>query len=110
MDVKKILASLDEKHPGEPLFKQAVEEVLETIKDYVEEHPQYEAANIIERIIEPDRIFTFKVEWVDDKGKIQVNTGYRVQFNNAIGPYKGGVRFHPSVKLDTLKFLGFEQT
>lgn len=110
MDVKKILADLEANHPGEPLFKQAVEEVLETIKDYVEAHPKYEAANIIGRIIEPDRIFIFKVEWVDDKGNVQVNTGYRVQFNNAIGPYKGGIRFHPTVKLDTLKFLGFEQT
>ena len=110
MDVKKILADLKEKHPDEPLFLQAVEEVLNTIKDYYEAHPQYEKHKIIERMVEPDRIFTFRVEWVDDKGEIQINTGYRVQFNNAIGPYKGGLRFHPSVKLDTLKFLGFEQT
>ena len=81
-----------------------------SIKDYVEAHPKYEQHKIIERMVEPDRIFTFRVEWVDDKGEIQVNTGYRVQFNNAIGPYKGGLRFHPSVRLDTLKFLGFEQT
>ena len=110
MDVKKILADLKEKHPDEPLFLQAVEEVLYSIKDYVEAHPKYEQHKIIERMVEPDRIFTFRVEWVDDKGEIQVNTGYRVQFNNAIGPYKGGLRFHPSVRLDTLKFLGFEQT
>lgn len=110
MDVKKILADLKEKHPDEPLFLQAVEEVLGTIKEYYEAHPKYEQHKIIERMVEPDRIFTFKVEWVDDKGEIHVNTGYRVQFNNAIGPYKGGLRFHPSVKLDTLKFLGFEQT
>lgn len=110
MDVKKILADLKTKHPDEPLFLQAVEEVLDSIKDYVKTNPKYDQHKIIERMVEPDRIFTFKVEWVDDKGEIQVNTGYRVQFNNAIGPYKGGLRFHPSVKLDTLKFLGFEQT
>lgn len=110
MDVKKILADLKTKHPDEPLFLQAVEEVLDSIKDYVKANPKYDQYKIIERMVEPDRIFTFKVEWVDDKGQIQVNTGYRVQFNNAIGPYKGGLRFHPSVKLDTLKFLGFEQT
>ena len=110
MDAKKILAELKTKYPDQPLFLQAVEEVLESIKDYVKTHPQYDKHKIVERMVEPDRIFTFKVEWVDDKGNIQVNTGYRVQFNNAIGPYKGGLRFHPSVKLDTLKFLGFEQT
>ena len=110
MDVKKILADLKTKHPDEPLFLQAVEEVLDSIKDYVKANPKYDQYKIIESMVEPDRIFTFKVEWVDDKGQIQVNTGYRVQFNNAIGPYKGGLRFHPSVKLDTLKFLGFEQT
>ncbi len=110
MDAKKILAELKTKYPDQPLFLQAVEEVLESIKDYVKTHPQYDKHKIVERMVEPDRIFTFKVEWVDDKGHIQVNTGYRVQFNNAIGPYKGGLRFHPSVKLDTLKFLGFEQT
>ncbi|MEG1498815.1 MAG: NADP-specific glutamate dehydrogenase [Bacteroidales bacterium] len=110
MDVKKTLKELEEKHPGEVLFLQAVEEVLVSIKDYVEANPKYDQHKIVERMVEPDRIFTFKVEWVDDKGEIHVNTGYRVQFNNAIGPYKGGIRFHPSVKLDTLKFLGFEQT
>jgi glutamate dehydrogenase (NADP+) len=110
MDVKKILADLEQKNPDQPLFKQAVEEVLESIEDYVAAHPRYDSHKIVERMIEPDRIFTFKVEWVNDKGEIEVNRGYRVQFNNAIGPYKGGLRFHPSVKLDTLKFLGFEQT
>jgi len=82
---------------------------LESIEDVVNENPQFESAGIIERIIEPDRIFTFKVPWVDDSGKVHVNIGYRIQFNNAIGPYKGGLRFHPSVNLSILKFLGFEQ-
>lgn len=110
MDVKKILANVEAKNPGEPLFLQAVTEVIETIKDYVEANPKYDKYNIIERIVEPDRIVQFKVEWVDDKGNVQVNRAYRVQFNNAIGPYKGGIRFHPAVNADTLKFLGFEQT
>lgn len=110
MDVKKILADVEAKNPGQPLFLQAVTEVLETIEDYVAANPKYDNYKIIERIVEPDRIFQFKVEWVDDKGEIQVNRAYRVQFNNAIGPYKGGMRFHPAVTVDTLKFLGFEQT
>lgn len=110
MDVKKILADVEAKNPGQPLFLQAVTEVLETIEEYVAEHPKYDNYKIIERMVEPDRVFQFKVEWVDDKGEIQVNRGFRVQFNNAIGPYKGGLRFHPAVNLDTLKFLGFEQT
>lgn len=110
MDVKKILADVEAKNPGQPLFLQAVTEVLETIEDYVAANPKYDNYKIIERIVEPDRIFQFKVEWVDDKGEIQVNRAYRVQFNNAIGPYKGGMRFHPAVNVDTLKFLGFEQT
>lgn len=110
MNAEKILADVKAKNPGQELFLQAVTEVLETIKDYVNEHPQYDAHKIVERMVEPDRIYQFKVEWMDDKGNIQINRGYRVQFNNAIGPYKGGLRFHPSVTLDTLKFLGFEQT
>ncbi len=110
MDVKKILADVEAKNPGQPLFLQAVTEVLETIEEYVAKNPKYDNNKIIERIVEPDRIFQFKVEWVDDKGEIQVNRAYRVQFNNAIGPYKGGMRFHPAVNVDTLKFLGFEQT
>ncbi|MBO5844603.1 MAG: glutamate dehydrogenase, partial [Bacteroidales bacterium] len=110
MDVKKLLAEVEAKNPGQPLFLQAVTEVLETIEEYVAEHPKYDNYKIIERMVEPDRIFQFKVEWVDDKGEIHVNRGFRVQFNNAIGPYKGGLRFHPAVTLDTLKFLGFEQT
>ena len=109
MDIKKIMNSLEAKHPGEKEYLQAVLEVLESIKDVYNENPQYEAAKIIERVVEPDRILTFKVTWTDDKGNVQVNLGYRVQFNGAIGPYKGGLRFHPSVNLSILKFLGFEQ-
>lgn len=103
------MADLEKKHPGEVEYLQAVHEVLESIEDIYNENPQFEAAGIIERIVEPDRILTFKVPWVDDNGKVHVNLGYRVQFNNAIGPYKGGLRFHPSVNLSILKFLGFEQ-
>jgi glutamate dehydrogenase (NADP+) len=110
MDVKKILADVKAKNPGQDLFLQAVTEVLETIQDYVKENPKYDEHKIVERMVEPDRIYQFKVEWMNDKGEIQINRGYRVQFNNAIGPYKGGLRFAPNVTLDTLKFLGFEQT
>ena len=110
MNVKDIMAQLAARHPGEPEFHQAVKEVLVSIEDVYNEHPEYEKAAIVERIIEPDRIFTFCVPWVDDNGQTHVNIGYRVQFNGAIGPYKGGIRFHPSVNLSTLKFLGFEQT
>jgi glutamate dehydrogenase (NADP+) len=110
MDLEKIMADLEKKNPGQPEFLQAVKEVLETIEDVIKENPKYEANNIIERIIEPDRVISFKVEWLDDKGNVNVNRAFRVQFNNAIGPYKGGMRFHPSVTLGGLKFLGFEQT
>jgi len=109
MNLEKIMSDLEKKHPGELEYLQAVREVLESLEEVVNENPQFEAAGIIERIIEPDRILTFKVPWVDDNGKVHVNLGYRVQFNNAIGPYKGGLRFHPSVNLSILKFLGFEQ-
>src|SRR5512138_3351618 len=109
MNLEKIMHDLEKKNPGEVEFLQAVREVLESIEEVYNENPQFESANIIERLVEPDRILTFKVSWVDDNGKIQVNRGYRVQFNNAIGPYKGGLRFHPSVNLSILKFLGFEQ-
>jgi len=109
MNLEKIMINLEKKHLGEVEYLQAVREVLESIEDVVNENPQFESAGIIKRIIEPDRIFTFKVPWVDDSGKVHVNIGYRVQFNNAIGPYKGGLRFHPSVNLSILKFLGFEQ-
>ena len=110
MDINQIMASLEAKHPGELEYLQAVKEVLHSIEDIYNQHPEFERASLIERLVEPDRIFTFKVPWVDDRGKVQVNLGYRVQFNNAIGPYKGGIRFHASVNLSILKFLGFEQT
>ena len=110
MEVEKIMQNLERKHPGEVEFLQAVREVLESIKDVYNQHPEFEKAKIIERIVEPERIITFRVPWVDDKGEVQVNIGYRVQFNSAIGPYKGGLRFHASVNLSILKFLGFEQT
>jgi len=109
MNVKEIMNSLEAKHPGEKEYLQAVHEVLESIEEVYNENPQYESAKIIERLVEPDRILTFKIPWVDDNGDVHVNLGYRVQFNNAIGPYKGGLRFHPSVNLSILKFLGFEQ-
>ncbi len=109
MNVEKILIDLEKKHPGEVEYLQAVREVLESIEEVYNQNPQFESAAIIERLVEPDRILTFKVPWVDDHGKVQVNLGYRIQFNNAIGPYKGGMRFHPSVNLSILKFLGFEQ-
>ena len=110
MEVEKIMQSLEQKHPGELEYLQAVREVLESIKDVYNQHPEFEKAKIIERLVEPERIITFRVPWVDDKGEVQVNLGYRVQFNSAIGPYKGGLRFHSSVNLSILKFLGFEQT
>ena len=109
MNVDKIMNNLEKKHPGEVEYLQAVREVLESIEEVYNENPQFESANIIERIIEPDRVMMFKVPWVDDEGNVKLNLGYRIQFNNAIGPYKGGLRFHPSVNLSILKFLGFEQ-
>ncbi|MFZ4464515.1 MAG: NADP-specific glutamate dehydrogenase [Bacteroidales bacterium] len=109
MKLEKIMNDLEKKHPGELEYLQAVREVLESLEEVVAQNPQFEAAGIIERIVEPDRVLMFKVPWVDDNGKVHVNLGYRVQFNNAIGPYKGGLRFHPSVNLSILKFLGFEQ-
>lgn len=109
MDLEKVMSNLEQKHPGEAEYLQAVREVLETLEDVVNDNPQFEARGIISRLIEPDRVLTFKVPWVDDNGNVQVNLGYRVQFNGAIGPYKGGLRFHPSVNLSILKFLGFEQ-
>ena len=110
MNVEKLMQDLAAKHPGEKEYLQAVHEVLMTIEEVYNQHPEFEKAKIAERLVEPDRIFTFRVPWVDDKGEVQVNIGYRVQYNNAIGPYKGGLRFHPSVNLSILKFLGFEQT
>ncbi len=100
---------VQKKSPNEPEFHQAVEEILESIEPVLERHPEYSHANIVERLIEPERVIMFRVPWVDDKGQVNVNRGYRVEFNSAIGPYKGGLRFHPSVNLSILKFLGFEQ-
>ena len=110
MKTEQIMQALEAKHPGEAEFLQAVREVLLSIEDVYNEHPEFERAKLIERLVEPDRILTFRVPWVDDQDEVHVNLGYRVQFNNAIGPYKGGIRFHPSVNLSILKFLGFEQT
>lgn len=110
MKTEQILSTLEAKHPGEKEYLQAVREVLQSIEDVYNEHPEFERAALIERLVEPDRVISFRVPWADDRGKVHVNLGYRVQFNNAIGPYKGGVRFHPSVNLSILKFLGFEQT
>ena len=110
MNVERIMQQLEQKHPGELEYLQAVREVLLSVEDVYNKHPEFEKAKIIERIVEPERVVTFRVPWVDDKGEVQVNLGYRVQFNSAIGPYKGGLRFHPSVNLSILKFLGFEQT
>ena len=109
MNVEKVMLNLEKRFPGEPEYHQAVREVLESIVDICSQNPHFESAGLIERLIEPDRILSFKVPWVDDEGNVHVNRGYRVQFNNAIGPYKGGLRFHPSVNLSILKFLGFEQ-
>ena len=110
LNINAFMASLEARHPGEPEFLQAVKEVLLSIKDVYDKHPEFEKAALLERLVEPERIITFRVPWVDDNGKVQVNLGYRVQFNSAIGPYKGGLRFHASVNLSILKFLGFEQT
>lgn len=110
MKIENIMSQLEARHPGEREYLQAVREVLMSIEDVYNEHPEFERVKLIERLVEPERIITFRVPWVDDKGEIQVNLGYRVQFNSAIGPYKGGLRFHASVNLSILKFLGFEQT
>lgn len=109
MSVKQILEMVKTKNPTEPEFHQAVEEVLESIEPALERHPELGRAKIVERLVEPERVIMFRVPWFDDKGHVQVNRGYRVEFNSAIGPYKGGLRFHPSVNLGILKFLGFEQ-
>ena len=107
--VQDVIVKVKEKDPAQPEFHQAVEEVLSTLTPTVDKHPEFVAAKIYERIVEPDRVIMFRVPWVDDNGDVQVNRGFRVQFNNAIGPYKGGLRFHPSVNLGIIKFLGFEQ-
>ena len=110
MKTQDIMARLQAKYPGESEYLEAVQEVLESVEDVYNQHPEFEKARIVERMVEPDRIFTFRVTWIDDRGEVRTNTGYRVQFNSAIGPYKGGLRFHRAVSLSMLKFLGFEQT
>ena len=104
-----VMETVTKRNPAEPEFLQAVKEVLESLEPVIEAHPEFAEKGIVERIVEPERVITFRVPWVDDSGKVQVNRGFRVQFNSAIGPYKGGLRFHPSVYLGIIKFLGFEQ-
>ena len=108
--IDRVLADLKERYKDQPEFLQTAEEVLGTLRPIVEANPKYEAASLLERLVEPERVIIFRVPWVDDNGKIQINRGYRVQFNSAIGPYKGGLRFHPTVNLSIMKFLAFEQT
>ena len=109
-EIKEFMDALKARTPGEAEFHQAVEEVVETVWDVYQANPKYKANKILEKMVEPERVIMFRVPWIDDKGEVQINRGYRVQFNSAIGPYKGGLRFHPSVTLGGLKFLGFEQT
>ncbi|MEQ8576090.1 MAG: Glu/Leu/Phe/Val dehydrogenase dimerization domain-containing protein, partial [Fulvivirga sp.] len=104
-----LLKSIFDRNPGESEFHQAVEEVYETVEKVIKKNPKYQKAKIFERMTEPERLISFRVTWIDDKGEVQVNKGYRVQMNSAIGPYKGGLRFHPSVTPSILKFLAFEQ-
>ena len=107
--VEKVYNGLAERNAHEKEFLQAAKEVLEALSPVFDKHPEYEAKGLLERFVEPDRAILFRVPWIDDKGQVQVNRGYRVQYNNAIGPYKGGLRLHPSVNLSVIKFLGFEQ-
>ncbi|HBZ51984.1 MAG TPA: NADP-specific glutamate dehydrogenase, partial [Erysipelotrichaceae bacterium] len=107
--VERVLEELEKKNPGQPEFLEAVTGVLNSLKPVIEAHPEYEKAALLERLVEPERQIMFKVPWVDDNGQVHVNRGFRIQFNSAIGPYKGGLRFHPSVNLSIIKFLGFEQ-
>ncbi len=107
--IESVLQQVAQRNPGQPEFMQAVTEVLESLRPVIEKHPEYKDAKILERITEPERQIMFRVPWQDDKGEIHVNRGYRVEFNSALGPYKGGIRFHPSVNLSIIKFLGFEQ-
>ncbi len=109
MNVQTIMTNLEAKHPGEKEYLQAVREVLESVEEVYNQHPEFEKAKIVERLVEPDRIFTFRVVWVDEQGEVQTTIGYRVQYNAALGAYKGGLRFHPAVNVSMLKFLGFEQ-
>jgi glutamate dehydrogenase (NADP+) len=108
--IDSFVQSVAKRNPNEPEFLQAVQEVAETVIPFIEENKKYENKMLLERMVEAERIITFRVVWIDDKGQTQVNRGYRIQMNSAIGPYKGGIRFHPSVNLSILKFLAFEQT
>jgi glutamate dehydrogenase (NADP+) len=110
ISINDFIASLEQRAPGENEFHQAVEEVIGSVWDYYQQNPRYKKANILERMVEPERVIMFRVPWVDDQGEVRVNRGYRIEFNSALGPYKGGLRFHASVTLSILKFLGFEQT
>src|SRR5512139_495964 len=107
--VQNLIAQVKAKNPAEPEFHQAVQEVLESLEPVLQRHPEYRSAKILERMVEPERVVIFRVPWTDDRGEFQINRGYRIQMNSAIGPYKGGLRFHPSVTLGILKFLAFEQ-
>ena len=107
MKTTEVLSELKRRFPNEPEYHQAVEEVLSTIEDVYNEHPEFDRYNLIERLCIPDRMFSFRVTWVDDKGQVHTNMGYRIQHNNAIGPYKGGIRFHSSVNPSILKFLDY---
>ena len=109
-DINEFIVNLEKRTPGESEFHQAVEEVITSIWDFYKKNPKYQKAKMLERMVEPERVIMFRVPWVDDKGEVQINRGYRVEFNSALGPYKGGIRFHASVTLSILKFLGFEQT
>ena len=108
--INDFIEAVAKKNPNESEFLQAVKEVAETVIPFIEENKKYEGKMLLERMVEPERVIMFRVTWVDDAGKTQVNRGYRIQMNSAIGPYKGGIRFHPSVNLSILKFLAFEQT
>ena len=108
--LNELMARVEKRNPNEPEFHQTVKEVLESIEPVLESNPEYITSGVIERMVEPERIIKFRVPWVDDKGNVQVNRGFRIQFNSAIGPYKGGLRFHPSVNESIIKVLGFEQT
>ena len=108
--LKDLMARVEARNPGEPEFHQTVREVLESLEPVIEKRPDYIKSGVLERIVEPERIIKFRVPWTDDNGNVVVNRGFRIQFNSAIGPYKGGLRFHPSVNESIIKFLGFEQT
>ena len=107
--INDFLTNVETRNGHEPEFLQAVEEVAETVIPFIEDHPEYQKGKLLERMVEPERVLMFRVPWLDDKGEVQINRGFRIQMNSAIGPYKGGLRFHPTVTLSVLKFLAFEQ-